>query len=577
MRTRRPIMQMTHQAILTAPAMTSVPTTPMTTMVATIRLRTTTLTRTTAKTMTTMMTMTTAEQRSGRETARSDPASTQPMSRDDLANNDLQPPAGIRSRLANLVRRGVGAVRRASHRLRVRVVAGSVLLLVVAVATLVFATRQVLVNHANARIDALLDQEVAELRSLADGTDPETGQPFGPDVRRLFTIYLERNTPLDNEAMLTFVGGEPFLRSAQVVPYRLDTDQDLIRRWTSLEGPDRGRVTTPAGGVDYLAVPMLIDGRPEGAFVAAVFREPELADIDLVSRVAGMVGALVVLIGAGFAWRLSDRILTPVHGLIDTSRAIGETDLSRRIDVDGDDEVAELADTFNEMLDRLEAAFEAQRRFVDEASHELKTPITAIRGHLEVLGDDPEERGDTVELVLDEIDRMTRMVNDLLLLAKAERPDFLRPAPVVVAQLVRTVHAKATGLAERDWQLHTDTDATLTADRDRLTQALLQLAQNAVEHTGRGQTIRFAATQGTERVKLSVSDDGPGIHPSEHEAIFEPFHRGDGAGERTGNAGLGLPIVKAIAEAHGGHVEVDSAPGHGARFTLLLPTVGGSR
>lgn len=530
------------------------------------------LTGTTAKTMKTM----TTEQRSGSETARLDPVTTQPMSRDDLVDSDVHRPDGIKARLASLLRRGAGAVRRASHRLRVRVVAGSVLLLVVAVATLVFATRQVLVNHANARIDALLDQEVAELRSLANGTDPETGQPFGPDVRRLFTIYLERNTPLDNEAMLTFVDGEPFLRSAQVVPYRLDTDQDLIRRWTSLERPDRGRVMTPAGGVDYLAVPMLVDGTLEGTFVAAVFREPELADIDLVSRIAGTVGALVVLIGAGFAWRLSDRILTPVHGLIDTSRAIGETDLSRRIDVAGDDEVAELADTFNEMLDRLEAAFEAQRRFVDEASHELKTPITAIRGHLEVLGDDPEEHRNTIELVLDEIDRMTRMVNDLLLLAKAERPDFLRTAPVDVAQLVRTVHAKATGLAERDWQLHADTDVTLTADRDRLTQALLQLAQNAVAHTDRDQTIRFAAIQGADRVMLSVSDEGPGIHPSEHDAIFEPFHRGDGANERTGNAGLGLPIVKAIAEAHGGHVEVDSAPGHGARFTLVLPTVGGT-
>ena len=112
--------------------------------------------------------------------------------------------------------------------------------------------------------------------------------------------------------------------------------------------------------------------------------------------------------------------------LADTARSISETDLTRRIPVSGRDEIAELARTFNAMLDRLEAAFATQRAFVSDASHELRTPITIVRGHLELLGDDPQERRETIALVTDELDRMSRFVDDLLLLAKAERDDFLR-------------------------------------------------------------------------------------------------------------------------------------------------------
>ena len=129
----------------------------------------------------------------------------------------------------------------------------------------------------------------------------------------------------------------------------------------------------------------------------------------------------------------------PAAALGDTARSISETDLSRRIPVTGNDEIAELARTFNAMLDRLERAFATQRAFVSDASHELRTPITIVRGHLELLGDDPEERRETVALVTDELDRMSRFVDDLLLLARAEREDFLR----VGAGGARRAHRRA--------------------------------------------------------------------------------------------------------------------------------------
>src|SRR5690606_31829573 len=129
------------------------------------------------------------------------------------------------------------------------------------------------------------------------------------------------------------------------------------------------------------------------------------------------------------------------------------TDLSRRIDVRGHDEIAELAATFNEMLDRLEGAFAAQRRFIDDASHELRTPVTVIRGHLDTLGDDPADRARTLALLDDELDRMSRLVEDLVTLARSERPDFLRVAPADLGDLTREIADKASSLGDRAWAL----------------------------------------------------------------------------------------------------------------------------
>jgi signal transduction histidine kinase len=161
----------------------------------------------------------------------------------------------------------------------------------------------------------------------------------------------------------------------------------------------------------------------------------------------------VLAIASLLAWTIAGRVLAPLRELRDTARGISDTDLTQRIDVKGRDEVAELGRTFNDMIDRLEGAFASQRAFVSDAGHELRTPITIIRGHLELLGDDPQERADTIEVVTDELDRMSRFVDDLLTLAKAERADFLRPGPVDLDELTDELLTKARGLARRGWRL----------------------------------------------------------------------------------------------------------------------------
>ncbi len=461
-------------------------------------------------------------------------------------------------------------VRRIFASFRVRVLAGYIGLLAVATLLAVFIAREALERRLDQRIDEALVQESRELRQLARGNDPETGERFGGNASRIFEVFLERNVPSRNEAFVTFVDGELFLRSAQVVPYRLDQDPELTPRWSALNESERGAVSTPAGSVEYLAVPLLGQEGVRGVFVAAIFRDRESGEVSDALRVAAGVGLGMLLIGSVLAWLLADRVLRPVKAVTETARSISGGDLSRRIPESGHDEIGVLAQTFNDMLARLETAFATQQRFVHDAGHELRTPITIVRGHLELLEDDPEDREQTLALVMDELERMSRIVDDLLTLAKWEQPDFLKPAPFEVGALVDDVLAKASALGPRNWQLDSFAEGTIVADRQRVTQALMQLAQNAVQHTEEGDEIGLGAFVSAGETRLWVRDTGPGIPFAEQERVFERFYRA-GEERRSDGAGLGLSIVQAIARAHGGRVELSSVPGTGARFTIVLP------
>ena len=441
-----------------------------------------------------------------------------------------------------------------------------------ALATIVseLVAREVIYSRLDDQISQDLVQEASELRRLAAGTDPATGEPFGEDVRRIFRVFFERNTPSRSEALLTFVDGEPFLRSRQVVPYRLDRDPELVARWGALTQNERGSVSTPAGRVDYLAVPLRSEERVRGVFVVSVFRELQQGPFDDAITAAIAVGLAVLLIGSLLAWGVAESILRPVRAVTQSAREITETDLTRRIDVRGHDEVAELAVTFNATLDRLESAFTAQRRFLDDAGHELRTPLTIVTGHLELLGDAPEERESTLALVLDELDRMARIVDDLLLLAKAEAPDFLHLETVDIGVLTEELHTKVGALATRRWTLDSRGRGLVVVDRQRVTQALMQLAENAAKHTAEGAEIAVGSHVEDGEARFWVRDEGEGIAAAEQARVFTRFSRGSAA-TRGDGSGLGLSIVQAIAQAHHGRIELTSREGAGSTFTLVVP------
>jgi signal transduction histidine kinase len=314
-------------------------------------------------------------------------------------------------------------------------------------------------------------------------------------------------------------------------------------------------------------------GDPQvGTFVIGYPMRPGQQQVVANARTYALVSGFGLALVAVVGWLVAGRLLRPLRLVRDAAEHISHTDLSLRIPVSGHDDVSELTRTVNAMLDRLQSAFETQQHFLDDAGHELRTPLTIVQGHLEVLSSaDPAEVDDVRALVLDEVDRMRRLVDDLIVLAKAERPDFLRTAPLDLDRLVDEVADKAAALGPRRWLVDARPGVCVVADAQRLTQALLQLADNAVRHTQPGDEIGIgASTDPLGRLRLWVRDTGVGVRPEDADRIFERFGRAsEGRGDE--GSGLGLAIVSAIATAHGGRVTLDSRPGHGSTFALVLP------
>jgi signal transduction histidine kinase len=301
-----------------------------------------------------------------------------------------------------------------------------------------------------------------------------------------------------------------------------------------------------------------------------------------VARAFVVAGAVVLFLALVASYLAGARVSAPLRRMAQVATRVDAGDLGPRMEISGDrrDEVRVLADAFNRMLDRLSEAFASQREFVADASHELRTPLTVIRGQLEVLAAQQDPSSAEVmrveHLVQAEITRVTRLVDDLLVLAQAERTDFLRAETIDVRSFVTELWDGMSLTADRKFELGTIADGSLKADPDRLAQALRNLARNAIEHTEEHDgLVRLDVTRlAPDRIRFAVLDDGPGIPEGERERVFERFHRTDSGRTRTasGGAGLGLAIVRAIAEAHKGTVRVeDSQNGRGAAIELVLP------
>lgn len=414
--------------------------------------------------------------------------------------------------------------------------------------------------------DEALDQEIEELRQLAGGINPGTGELFAGDLEAIFDTYFERNVPLSGEIVVTFVGGEPYKAGP-----RRPVPTELLDRWAAVTSPQRDETLTELGPLRWVAVPLLDDQEGAGGvFVAAFYMQERQATVDSTIRITALVLGSIFILASVVAWIAAGDVLRPVRLVTDAARTISESDLTQRIPVQSDDEVGRLASTFNEMLDRLEEAFATQKRFVDDAGHELRTPITVIRGQLELASDDPDERKQTMDLVNSELDRMSRMVEDLLILARSETPDFISAHPVDLYEFMQQMQVKVSGLVGREVALEKAEPGVFFADSQRLTQAVTNLVRNSVEHGGADVSVKIGAILEGSEVRIWVEDDGPGIPEEVKAHMFERFYRGGPSRRTTNGAGLGLAIVRAIVEGHGGTVNLDSRPGR-TRFTLSLP------
>lgn len=295
------------------------------------------------------------------------------------------------------------------------------------------------------------------------------------------------------------------------------------------------------------------------------------------------IGALLALFFVSLAvgWLVSGRMLRPIGQITATVRRIQASDLSQRINLGGpDDELRRLADTFDDMLGRVDDAFESQRQFIHEASHELRNPLAVIRTNLEVTLSDPDATAEdlrhTAEVVERSTERMGRLVDDLLVYAR-KGTLALEREPVDVGVLISDAADEFAAPAEAAGQFverEAPPGLWVLGDRLALRQALANLLANAVRLAPAGTAIRVRAGRQGPWVWMSVEDQGPGIAPEDHDRVFQRFWRGDPAASRAqGRSGLGLTIVRQTAEAHGGEVKLVSQPGHGAAFALWLPAI----
>jgi two-component system OmpR family sensor kinase len=423
-------------------------------------------------------------------------------------------------------------------------------------------------DRLQSRVDAARFVVSAE-RDLLESGDPELAS-VTLSARDALEAVITRVIPDRYESSLGILDGRAAFVPGVAVAFHLEDDPAFVER-VAEEAQDAvvvGTATSPLGNLRYIAAPIAIGGET-AIYVAAVDLDSELSDLsDAFATYAIAAVAVLTAVGA-VGWLVAGRLLEPIRGLRLATSRITASDRHERIAVAGRDDVSDLTRTVNDMLDRLDTALTSQHQLLDDVRHELKTPITILRGHLELLDS---ARVDEVErtraLAIDELDRMTALVDDIEALAESQ---VAIPAWQVVnaAHFTAEVFDKARGIGGHTWVLGTVADVPVELDQSRVTQAWLQLVDNACKYSPAGSTIELGSTDLGDDVKFWVADAGPGIPAGSEDRIFERFGRID-SGRGVSGSGLGLSIVKAIVAAHGGRVSLSSTE-HGSVFGLVLP------
>jgi signal transduction histidine kinase len=416
-------------------------------------------------------------------------------------------------------------------------------------------------SQAVQQVDSALAREANELKLLSVSYD---------SASELLRDFIQQSSPDENEQLFAVVDSQVLIRSG-TSGIRLDQDQQFLSLVSAVSQTQVGNYESVAGEFRYIAIP--VNAEPGGVFVGAFDTASTEQQINNTLASFTLLATLAIAVAITIGWFASGRIFKPIAQMSQSAQAIDSHDLRARLPHgDSSNELDRLAREFNQMLDRLEIAFENQKQFVDDAGHELRTPLTVIRGHLDLLEKNPEENSASLEIVKDELSRMSRLVFDLQTLTKSNQPDFVSVAAVDIGQLNDELFVKAESLADRNWMpAELSQQPVVSIDRQRITQAMLQLADNAAKQTKPEDTIQVGVEIGSDYVAFFVSDSGPGIPVAEREKIVKRFSRGQTHIEKGEGSGLGLAVVEAIAKAHSGYLRIDSSPLGGAWVGIVLP------
>ena len=450
---------------------------------------------------------------------------------------------------------------------RVKILAWILVPVALVMTTLIGAITYLTLSENSREIDQHLAREANELQLLSQNAiDPDTGTSFD-SARDLLSLYITRTVPDPHETMFIMVDGVVTARTTDTPEVRLERDPNFLNIVTGATELTFGNYQTSEGTARYLVVPVTSE-RDSGQLVAIIFAAEYSAPItELITRFALI--ALFSLIGVGVVgWVVAGRVMAPISLLRKTAHEVAGDDLSRRIPVrGGNSELDQLAGEFNTMLDRIQTAFQSQARFVDDAGHELRTPLTIVMGHFDLMETDPKQAKTSLPIIKDELKRMSRLVRDLQTLTKSSSPNFVQRQLVDLDQFASDLEGKALLLGAKNLQISAP-QIPYSLDPERITQAVLQLVENSVKHAGVSAKIEVAF-EANDALEISVSDSGPGVKPEDLEKLFLPFFRAKGKADLEGS-GLGLALVKAIAEGHNGQVRAESSEHGGLKITLRI-------
>jgi heavy metal sensor kinase len=422
------------------------------------------------------------------------------------------------------------------------------------------------------RLDEILSSEVSTAAGLFRGEIAEfKGDASGAALEAMSEMSIRGVTVAVFEGNKLLASNTP-LKGTELFAVVADA--------AAAEAPEV-RTTLPRygkHGARAVARRFAVDNR-QFVLLAAESLHSVKSELGLVRHVLFLALPLIVLIAGAGGFFLATKNLAPVRWMAEQARSITDKNLHQRLDIGAaNEELMMLADSFNELLSRLDRSFETMRRFVADASHELRTPIAVIRGEADVALDHdrgPAEYKESLAVIQDEARRLTRLIDDLLNLARADAGHVNLHVEEfyvndLLAECCRSIQAKA-GAKKIDLECRCPEDVAYRGDQELIRRLVLNLLENAIRYTPEGGRVQLSLEDSARELRIQVADTGIGIPPETATHVFERFYRGDQARSRqNGGFGLGLSIVKWIAESHNGSVELSSEPGLGTTFTVLL-------